>query len=195
MNSLEELLHEQLKDLYSAEQQLTKALPKIARSVSTPQLKKAIESHLEETMQHVERLEEAAEMISVSLRGKKCKAMEGLLDEGKEALEEDGEANVLDASIIAAAQRVEHYEISAYGSARAVAEQLGLQNVVKLLQATLDEESAADEKLTQISEQIVLPASPTSEKDDADDEERTSGRARRKSRSGKEPAVAASRRR
>lgn len=158
MNSLQELLHDQLKDLYSAEQQLTKALPQMARGASTPQLQQAIEAHLRETQGHVERLDQIAAHMAVALRGKKCKAMEGLIEEGKEVLEEDGDESVLDAGIIAAAQKVEHYEISAYGSARALAEQLQLEEVVTLLQATLDEESATDEKLTEISEQIVLPA-------------------------------------
>lgn len=158
MNSLEELLHDQLKDLYSAEQQLVKALPRMARGVTTPELKAAIETHLQETEGQVERLEQVAERVGVTLRGKKCRGMEGLIQEGKELLESDGDETILDAGIIAAAQKVEHYEISAYGSARALAEQLGLSEVVDLLQATLDEESAADEKLTAISQESVLPA-------------------------------------
>jgi ferritin-like metal-binding protein YciE len=178
MDSLEALLHDQLKDLYSAEQQLTKALPRMARAVATPQLRQAIENHLRETEGHVDRLDRIAEHLEVSLRGKKCKGMEGLIEEGKEVLEEEGDESVLDAGIIAAAQRVEHYEISAYGSARALAERLGLSEVVQLLQESLDEESAADEKLTQISEQIVLDASPVVEGENEEDEMATTPRPR-----------------
>src|SRR5262245_19403925 len=141
MNSLEDLLQEQLKDIYSAEQQLTKALPAMAKHATTPQLKRAFEEHLAQTEEHVKRLEQVAEQMDFSLRGKKCSGMEGLIEEGKELMEEDGDEAVLDAGLIAAAQRVEHYEISAYGSARALAERLGASQVVSLLQETLDEES------------------------------------------------------
>lgn len=174
MNTLEDLLKDQLKDLYSAEQQLTKALPKVIRGASTPELKRAIEQHLEETQGQVGRLEEAAEHMEFTLRGKKCKAMEGLIEEGKELLEEEGDESVIDAGLIAAAQRVEHYEISAYGSARTLAEQLGLAEVAKLLQESLDEEDAADKKLTQISEGVVIPAckeAASTAKSDEEDEE------------------------
>jgi ferritin-like metal-binding protein YciE len=169
MNSLESRLEDQLKDIYNAEQQLTKALPRMARGASTPELKEALESHLAETEGHIERLDQVGEHLELSLRGKKCKAVEGLIEEGKEALEEEGSEAVLDAAIIAAAQKVEHYEISAYGSARALAERLGMPEVARLLQANLDEESAADEKLTDISERIVLPAGEALHEEDVDE--------------------------
>lgn len=176
MNSLNDLLEDQLKDLYNAEHQLAKALPRMARGASTPQLQKAIEAHLRETEGQIRRLDQIAQRLEINLRGKKCKAMEGLIEEGKEVLEEDGNETVLDAGIIAAAQRVEHYEISAYGSARALAEVLELPEVVKLLQATLDEESAADEKLTQISQQVVLPAClKAADESDSEEDEKSGG--------------------
>lgn len=178
MNSLEDLLQDQLKDLYSAEQQLTKALPRMARGANAPELKAAIQKHLQETERQVERLDQIATQLEIALRGKKCAAMEGLIEEGKEILEEDGDENVLDAGIIAAAQKVEHYEISAYGSARAIAEKLGLTKVAQLLQATLDEESQTDEKLTQLSEEIVLPACQKSEDEDGSDGQKPNGRQR-----------------
>jgi ferritin-like metal-binding protein YciE len=135
-----------------------KALPKIAKTASADALKEAITSHVQETKGHVERLDTIGESLGIKLSGKRCKAMEGLVEEGAEALEAHGPRPVVDAAIIAAAQRIEHYEISAYGSARTFAQQLGHSDAVKLLQETLDEESAADEKLTSISEEEVLPA-------------------------------------
>jgi ferritin-like metal-binding protein YciE len=159
MESLEDLLEEQLKDLYNAETQLLKALPKMAKRASSPALKKAFESHTEETRIQIERLQQASEKLGIrKLSGKVCKAMKGLIEEGKEVLEEEGEGPVIDAALVAAAQRVEHYEISAYGTVRAMAEQLGNAQAAKLLQKTLDEESATDEKLTKISEGELLPA-------------------------------------
>jgi ferritin-like metal-binding protein YciE len=161
--TIAKLLEDQLKDLYSAENQLVKALPKIAKTASAAGLKEAITSHLEETKGHVERLDSIGGSLGLKLSGKKCKAMEGLIEEGAEVLAAEGPEPVIDAAIIAAAQRVEHYEISAYGSARALAEQLGHGDVVKLLQETLNEESAADEKLTSISEAEILPAAQSAE--------------------------------
>jgi ferritin-like metal-binding protein YciE len=152
------LLEDQLKDIHSAETQLVKALPKMAKRASTPALKEAITSHLEETRHQVERLDQIGQRLGVKLSGKKCKAMEGLIEEGSETLEAEGPGPVIDLALIAAAQRVEHYEISAYGSARALADQLGHQDVVELLEETLEEESAADEKLTSISEEELLPS-------------------------------------
>ena len=155
LDSVQSVLEDQIRDLYSAENQLLKALPRMAKKANTPTLKEAFESHLEETKEHVERLQQIAEILEVKPGGKKCKGMEGLIAEGKEALEEDGEDAALDAAIIAAAQRVEHYEISAYGTARALAERLGDRKIIQLLEATLEEEKAADEKLTQIAESHV----------------------------------------
>jgi ferritin-like metal-binding protein YciE len=157
IESLDKLLEDELKDLFNAENQLLKALPKMAKAAGSAALKKAFTSHLKETEKQVDRLNKAGKILGIKLNGKKCKAMEGLLEEGKEILEADGPAAVLDAAMIGAAQRVEHYEIAAYGTARAFAEHLGHNDVAKLLQQTLDEESAADEKLSAISVDSVLP--------------------------------------
>jgi ferritin-like metal-binding protein YciE len=155
--TIAKLFEDQIKDIYSAETQLVKALPKMAKKASTKGLKDAFTSHLEETRHQVERLDQIGERLGIKLTGKKCKAMEGLIEEGGEILEANGPEPVIDAALIVAAQRVEHYEISAYGSARALAKHLGHEEVVDLLQASLDEESAADEKLTSLSEEEVLP--------------------------------------
>jgi ferritin-like metal-binding protein YciE len=156
--SLEDLFKDEIKDLYSAETQLTKALPKMAKKASSDELREAFMSHLEQTRGHVERLEKIGTALEIKLPGKKCKAMEGLVEEGKEVIDEDGEDAVLDLALIAAAQRVEHYEVSGYSSLRALAEFLGYTDAVELLQETLDEESAADEKLTQIAQEIYPTA-------------------------------------
>lgn len=163
MESLQDLLVDELKDVYSAEKQLTKALPKMARKASTPALRQAFESHLRETEGHIERLEKIRDELDIKLTGKTCEAMKGLIEEGKDVLEEDGHEAVLDAALIGAAQRVEHYEIAAYGTLRAIAMQLGYTKVAKLLEQTLKEEFAADEKLTKISEKQVLSEAPTGE--------------------------------
>lgn len=154
--TLEMALEDSLKDLYSAEKQLTAALPKMAKAATNETLREAFLSHLEETKGHMARLEKAAQLIDVKPSGKKCKAMEGLLEEGKEVLEFKQHSAVIDALLIGAAQRVEHYEIAAYGTARALAERTGNAEVAKLLQQTLDEEGACDKKLTEIAESEVL---------------------------------------
>jgi len=151
LTTLQELLVEELRDLYSAENQLVKALPKMAKAASNEELRDAITAHLEETRKHVERLDQAFEQLDATPGRKKCKAMEGLIAEGKEVISEDAEPTVHDAALIAAAQRVEHYEIAGYGSARTFARILGEEEVANLLQQTLDEEAAADEKLTSIA--------------------------------------------
>ncbi len=156
--SIDKLLEDQLKDIYSAETQLVKALPKMAKRASAAGLKNAFTSHLQETKHQVERLNQIGQTLGIKLTGKKCKAMEGLVEEGAEVLEAEGPGPIIDAALIAAAQRVEHYEISAYGSARALATHLGHDEVVGLLEETLEEESAADEKLTSICEDEILPA-------------------------------------
>ena len=160
MHTLTHLLEDELKDLYNAENQLVKALPKLAKRASSSRLKEAFNSHLEETRGHVDRLEQAAELLGMTLRGKTCKAMQGLVEEGKDVIQEDGDDAVIDAALIGAAQRVEHYEIAAYGTARTIAERLGNRDVARLLQETLDEEGAADKKLTAISEDEILAAAP-----------------------------------
>lgn len=153
MNSL--LVHE-IKDLMSAEKQLTKALPKMAKAATHPKLREAIESHLMETEAQLARLEDICKDLGIAPRSEHCAGMEGLIKEGTDVLEQEGaDPAVKDAAIIAAAQRVEHYEIAAYGSARAFAEQLKLDKIAKTLQKTLDEEGAADKKLTSIAESIV----------------------------------------
>jgi ferritin-like metal-binding protein YciE len=155
MQSLRELYVKELKDLYSAEKQLVKALPKMAKNSNSPELKKAFTDHLEETEGHVERLEQVFEMLGESNRGKKCKGMEGLIEEAKELLEEDASQEVLDAGMISKAQHVEHYEMAGYGTVRTYARQLGLDEQADLLQETLDEEGKANELLTQIAESSV----------------------------------------
>ncbi len=155
IQSLEDLLTDQLKDLYSAENQLVKALPKMAKAATATDLRRGFEEHLEQTRGHVERLEQVCQELGVTPKGKKCAAMEGLIEEGKELLEEDVDPAVLDAGLIAAAQKVEHYEMAGYGTVRTWAEQLGMREAVTLLQQTLDEERATDEKLTKLARQTV----------------------------------------
>ena len=155
METLEDLYEDLLKDLYSAEKQLVKALPKMAKNADSPDLQKAFEEHLGQTEKHVERIERIFSNLDGSPRGKKCVGMEGLIEEGSELLKEDVEPNVLDAGLIAAAQKVEHYEIASYGTARAWAEKMGYDDAAGLLQQTLDEESMANEKLTQLAESHI----------------------------------------
>ena len=155
MDSLKKLYIDELKDLYSAETQLVKALPKMAKKASAPELKQAFQDHLEQTKGHVERLEEIFEALDEKPTGKTCKGMKGLIEEGAEVIEEDGDDAVLDAALIGAAQRVEHYEIAGYGVARTFATHLGEDNAADLLQETLDEEGETDKKLTQIAEEDI----------------------------------------
>lgn len=165
MDSLSDLLKDELKDLYNAEHQLIKALPRMAKKATSPKLQQAFTSHLKETEGHVDRLDKIAKQMDWKLTGKKCKAMEGLIEEGKEVIGEKGEPSVIDAALIGAAQRVEHYEMAAYGVARTLAAALGKESVVKLLQQTLDEEGAADKKLTAIAENDVLPGAPVEDEE------------------------------
>jgi ferritin-like metal-binding protein YciE len=151
---LHDLFEDQIKDLYSAENQILKALPKMAKNATNPQLRTAFERHFEETRGHVTRLEQIAAELDFTPKGKKCKGAEGLIEEGKEVIEEF-EDETLDAGLIGAAQRVEHYEIAGYGTARAHAELLGYKKAARLLQQTLDEEERTDKKLTQIAESVV----------------------------------------
>jgi ferritin-like metal-binding protein YciE len=155
IKTLYDLYVDELKDLYSAENQLVQALPKMAKAASSPELQHAFENHLGQTKEHVRRIEEIFSEIDSSPKGKKCLGMEGLISEGKELMSEDIQDEVLNAALIGAAQRVEHYEIAGYGSARSHAEHLGHSRAVKLLQQTLDEEKEADQKLTQIAEMQV----------------------------------------
>ena len=153
-DSLRELYIDELKDLYSAETQLVKALPKMAKAASNDQLRQAFEEHLRQTSEHVSRLEQIFEAVDEKPTGKKCVGMEGLVKEGSETMKEDYSDEVKDAAIIGAAQRVEHYEMAGYGTVRAFAELLGETEHVSLLEETLNEEKQADEKLTQLAEEI-----------------------------------------
>ena len=155
MATLEDLYTDLLKDLYSAEKQLVKALPKMAKNAQSPDLQKAFQEHLRQTEGQVERIERIFSDMDGSPRGKKCVGMEGLIEEGNELLQEDTEPDVLDAGLIAAAQKVEHYEIAGYGTARAWAQRLGYDKAARLLQQTLEEESMANEKLTKIAESHI----------------------------------------
>lgn len=146
---LQTCLIENIRDIYDAEKQLTKAIPRLAKAASSEDLTMALNRHLKETENHVERIEEVFKLLQVAARGKTCKGMKGLIDEGSEAVTEHDEGIARDLAIIAAAQRVEHYEISAYGTARALAEQLDHSEVARLLQQTMKEESTADSKLTE----------------------------------------------
>src|ERR1700719_906849 len=150
--SLEDLYVDELKDLYSAENQLLKALPKMARAATAAELRTALGEHLEETKGQVERLERIFKVLDVSPKGKKCKALEGLIEEAKEVIEENAGPEVKDAALIAAAQRVEHYEMAGYGCVRTFARILGHDRAVEMLQQTLDEEAAADKKLSTLAE-------------------------------------------
>jgi ferritin-like metal-binding protein YciE len=158
LESLHDLFVDELKDLYNAEVQLTKALPKMAKAASSEDLRTAFEDHLTETEQQVKRLETIFKQLEANPKGKKCKAMAGLIEEGKEIIEEDAEDAVKDAALIAAAQRVEHYEIAGYGTVRTYAQLLGLDEASNLLQETLDEEASADKKLTELAQNINVEA-------------------------------------
>ncbi len=155
VDSLQKLYVEELKDLYSAEKQILQALPKMVKKATHPQLKAAFQEHLEVTQVQLERLDQIFEALGKSPRGKKCKGMEGLIEEGKEVMQEDMDDDVLDAALIAAAQRIEHYEMAGYGTVRTYAQLLGDKNASKLLQQTLDEEGEADKKLTQLAESTI----------------------------------------
>ena len=155
LDTLQKLYINELRDLYNAENQLLKALPKMAKAASSDELVEAFEKHLDQTETHVERLEEVFEELDQTPKGKACHGMKGLIEEGSEVLEEHGEASVIDAALIAAAQKVEHYEIAAYGTVRTWAEMLDQDDAVDLLQQTLDEESETDEKLTEIAESTI----------------------------------------
>jgi ferritin-like metal-binding protein YciE len=157
LDTVEKLYISELRDLYSAENQLLKALPKMARGASSPELKDAFEKHLEQTKVHVLRLEELFGQLDESPKGKTCHGMKGLIEEGSEILKEDGEDSVLDAGIIVAAQKVEHYEIASYGSVRTFANLLGKDEEAKLLQSTLDEEAETNEILNRLAESVVNP--------------------------------------
>lgn len=161
LETLRDLYVDELKDLYSAESQLVKALPKLAKAATSSPLKAAFNEHLAQTKIHVSRLEEILHALGEAPKGKTCKAMKGLVEEGSEMVKEDAEPEVRDAGLISAAQRVEHYEMAGYGCVRTYAQLLGDKKAATLLQRTLDEEGAADKKLTQLAERInVVAESP-----------------------------------
>ena len=153
--TVKDLLIQEIKDLFSAENQLVHALPKMAAGASDPDLKKGFQEHLKQTEGHMERLEKVAKLLDASPRGKACEAMKGLVKEGAEALHEDASPEIKDLALIVAAQKVEHYEIAGYGGVRALAEAIKMDEVVALLQATLDEEGATDKKLSEIASRIL----------------------------------------
>ena len=166
INSLKDLLIDELRDLYSAETQLVKALPKMAKAASNDDLKQGILEHLEETRGHVDRLDRSLRILGASVKGKTCHAMKGLVEEGEEAIEAEAPPAIRDAFLIGAAQRVEHYEIAAYGTARSFAETLGEEEIAELLQETLDEEGETDKKLTTIAAAVNEEASEADEGDE-----------------------------
>ena len=157
LRSLQDLLQEQLQDLYDAEHQIVKALPQMAQKASSPQLKQALEQHLQVTQQQVQRLDQVFQQLGQPAKGKTCAAMQGLVKEGEELMKMQAEPAVMDAGLIASAQRIEHYEMAGYGTVRTWAQELGQQQVANLLQQTLNEEEQADQLLTQIAERRVNP--------------------------------------
>src|SRR5688572_14492705 len=161
LTSPRDLLIHELKDLYSAENQLLKALPKMAKAANSEELQQAFQTHLEQTEEQIRRLEKIGKQLGETLKGKKCKAMEGLIEEGKEIMEEEGDPTMLDLALIGGAQKVEHYEIAGYGTARTIAELLGEDDVAAILQETLDEEGETDKLLTEIAMELNLEAGVT----------------------------------
>ncbi len=157
LDNLRDLFTDQIKDLYDAEMRLVDALPNLADSAANPALASAFQEHLRETENHVSRLEQVFQMLNQSPDRQTCEAMKGLIKEGEQMIKAKGDQSVRDAALIAAAQRVEHYEMAGYGTARSLAHQLGLTGAAQLLQQTLDEEKAADQKLTTIAEQTINP--------------------------------------
>jgi len=155
MENLEDLMKEDLKDLLNAENQIAKALPKMIKSASNDQLQEAFKMHLEETKGHIERVEQVMGIMGMPVKGKTCKAMQGIIEEGKEVMEEDAEDDVMDAALIGAAQKVEHYEIASYGTLCTYAELLGLNDAKKLLGQNLEEEKRTDQKLTELAEAVI----------------------------------------
>jgi ferritin-like metal-binding protein YciE len=155
LNTLNDLFIHEIQDLYSAENQIVKALPQMIQAAATPDLSQAFADHLKVTEQHVQRLDEIAAGLKFKPRGQVCKGMQGLLEEGKELMQEDAQDWVMDAGLIGAAQRVEHYEIAGYGTARDHAEKLGLYDVARTLQQTLDEEGEADKRLTELASAAI----------------------------------------
>ena len=154
-NPLEELLQDELKDIYSAEKQIIQAMPKMIKAAQSPDLKRAFERHLEETRRQLERLDQIGDELEIKMTGKKCKGMEGLIEENKEMMEEDAEPEVMDAGLIVGCQKVEHYEIAGYGSVVTFAKMLGDNESARLLAQTLDEEEKTDKRLTDLAKSSI----------------------------------------
>jgi ferritin-like metal-binding protein YciE len=180
ITSLKDLLVDELKDLYSAEQQLVKALPKMSKASTHADLKDGFNSHLEETRGHVQRLEEAFSKLGIPAKAKTCKAMQGLIAERAEAIDLDATETLRDACLIGAAQRVEHYEIAAYGTARAFASTIGEDDVADLLQETLEEEAATDKKLTSVAEAVNQEAKRSGDESEEETSIKNKGKDRRR---------------
>jgi ferritin-like metal-binding protein YciE len=155
MENLQDLMKEDLKDVLNAEKQIIKALPKMIKTASNPQLQEAFQNHLEETKVQAERIEQVMEMMGMPVKTKTCKAMQGIIEEGKEVMSEDAEDDVMDAALIGAAQKVEHYEIATYGTLCTYAELLGLRDAKRLLGQNLEEEKKTDQLLTQLAESVI----------------------------------------
>jgi ferritin-like metal-binding protein YciE len=190
-NSLQELYVEQLRDLYNAESQLVKALPKMAKAAQSEALRQGFEHHLEQTTGHVDRLEQIFSAMDESPKGRKCAGMEGLVKEGEEVIKEQSSSDALDAGLIASAQRVEHYEIAAYGTVRSFAKFLGEREAVDLLQQTLDEEKETDEKLTELSKEVNARAMDAAQAAETEQESEEEGASRPPQRSKRAKARSA----
>jgi ferritin-like metal-binding protein YciE len=193
MESLADLMQDELKDIYDAEKQLTKALPKLAKKATSEELREALESHLQETEGHVERLEQIFEQLGMPARGKRCEGMKHLIAEGNDMIADAEEDATRDAIIIAASQKVEHYEMASYGTLRTWANVLGKSEVASLCEETLEEEKAADEKLTAIAESFVNEQSANEGEGEEEEEERGASRGRRTVSRGSSRQVAADR--
>src|SRR5437764_14907018 len=179
IESLEELLQDELKDIYDAEKQITKALPKMAKKAASEELRQAFEEHLHQTEQQIERLEQVFEQLEIPARGKKCEGMKGLIEEAQTMMSEADDDATRDAVMIASAQKVEHYEIAAYGTARTWANLLGKGEVASLLEETLEEEKETDKRLTSIAESIVNPEAAQGRRGEEEEEEAGRGRSSR----------------
>lgn len=180
LSTLQDLFLEELKDIYDAEQQIVKALPQMAKAAQSDELRNAFEDHLEQTKEQVSRLEQIFENLGEQPKGKKCKGMAGLIEEAKELMKEDIEPDVLDAGLIAAAQRVEHYEIAVYGCLATYANLMGNEEDAELLQQTLDEEKESDELLTEIAESCI---NMEANDEDEEEEEETKAKGKKSTRS------------
>ena len=191
MQSLEDLMQDELKDIYDAEKQLTKALPKLAKKATNEELRDALETHLQETEGHVERLEQIFEQLGMPVRGKRCEGMKHLIDEGNDMISDAEEDSTRDAIMIAAVQKTEHYEIASYGTLRTWANVLGHGDIASLCEETLEEEKAADEKLTAIAESFVNEQSANEGEDE--EEEQSGSRGRQSAPRGTARQVAADR--